>query len=293
MRLRILRALAFLPDKLMIKIQYRIKLGRRLNLKDPKRYTEKLQWYKLYYKDPLMIKCVDKYDVRSFVEENGCAQILNLCYGVYNSFDEIEFSKLPNSFVMKDTLGGGGNGVIIVKDKSSLDMEKLRDTCNYWTSQKLVRDGGREWPYYKGKKHRIIVEKHIESNEVDGGLIDYKFFCFNGKVEYLYVIADRKLGEGAGFGILDNDFNKIDVIRCDEFPLTRDIKKPDAYEEMVEIAEKLSKTFPGVRVDLFYQDGKIYFGEMTFFDGSGYFRFNPDEFDFTLGEKFILPNKLN
>lgn len=106
LRVRIMQALSFVPDKMMLKMQYRIKTGRKLNLRDPQRYTEKLQWYKLYYRDPLMAQCVDKYEVRKYVEECGLGSILNKCYGVYSSPDEIDFRKLPDSFVLKDTLGG-------------------------------------------------------------------------------------------------------------------------------------------------------------------------------------------
>ena len=115
-REQILRLLRFVPDKTMVKIQYRIKTGRKLNLKNPQRYTEKLQWYKLYYKNPLMIKCVDKYDVREYVKSLGLEEILNECYGVFDKVEDIDFDKLPNQFVMKDTLGGGGDRVIICKD---------------------------------------------------------------------------------------------------------------------------------------------------------------------------------
>ena len=126
-RLQLLRLLSFVPDKQMIQIQYRIKTGRRLDLKDPKRFTEKLQWYKLYYKDPVMIKCVDKYDVRDYVKSKGFEETLITCYGVYDSADEIEWEHLPQSFVLKDTLGGGGSSVIIVKDKSKENIEDLKN----------------------------------------------------------------------------------------------------------------------------------------------------------------------
>ena len=124
LRLAILELLSFIPDKLMIKIQYYIKIGRKLNLKNPQRYTEKLQWYKLNYKNPLMIKCVDKYDVREYVKDCGLENTLNECYGIFNSPDEINFDALPNKFVLKDTLGGGGNSIIICDDKSKANIKK-------------------------------------------------------------------------------------------------------------------------------------------------------------------------
>ena len=120
-REKILRVLSFIPDKQMLELQYRIKTGHKLNLKDPRRFTEKLQWYKLYYKDPLLIRCVDKYEVRSYVEEKGLGDILTKCYGVFEKAEDVDFDSLPQSFVIKDTLGSGGNSVIIVKDKDKLD----------------------------------------------------------------------------------------------------------------------------------------------------------------------------
>ena len=125
LRLKILRFLSFVPDKTMIKIQYKLKTGHKLNLKNPRRFTEKLQWYKLYYKNPLMIRCVDKGDVRKYVAKCGLKDILIPSYGIYNSFDEINWDKLPSKFVVKDTLGGGGNSIIIVKDKKDINFEKL------------------------------------------------------------------------------------------------------------------------------------------------------------------------
>ena len=124
-RIKILQFLSFIPDKWMLRIQYMIKTGRSLNLSNPKRYTEKLQWYKLYYRDPLMAQCADKYDVRKYVEQVGLAKYLNTVYGVYNSTKEIEFETLPRSFVLKDTLGGGGNSVILVKDKNSISWTEI------------------------------------------------------------------------------------------------------------------------------------------------------------------------
>ena len=291
-RIKIMQAMSFVPDKWMVSLQYKIKTGRKLNLKNPRRFTEKLQWYKIFYRDPMMKQCVDKYEVRKYVEKCGLASILNECYGVYNSPDEIDFFNMPNSFVLKDTLGGGGSSVILVPDKKDLNKEQVKRQMAQWVAESTgVKHPGREW-VYDGMPHRIIAEKYISSNQETGGLVDYKFFCFGGKFEYLYVIADRVLGQGAGFGIYDCTYHKLDVVRCDEQPLKRDVPKPEAFDEMVEIAEMLARPFPEVRVDLFYQDGEIYFGEMTFFDGSGYMKFDPDEFDFQLGGFFQLPQNI-
>ena len=290
LRLRILRLLSFVPDKLMLKLQYRIKTGRKLNLKNPTRFTEKLQWYKLYYKNPAMIQCVDKYDVREYVKSKGLENILIPCYGVFNSPDEIDWDTLPNQFVMKDTLGGGGTSVIIVKDKSKDNINNLKKSAAEWVAiDAHRRDGGREWPYYSGKKHRIIIEDYIDSNLADGGLIDYKFLCFNGKTVLIYVLADRIMGKGAGCGFFDLDFTPIPVTESDEEPLKRAIPTPKNLQRMIQIAEKLAEEFPCARIDLYDEKGIIRFGEITFYDSSGYMIFNPDEYDYELGEKFVLP----
>ena len=292
LRLKILQLLSFVPDKIMLKLQYRIKMGRKLDLKNPKRFTEKIQWYKLYYKNPKMIQCVDKYDVREYVKSKGLGHILIPCYGVYDTIDQINWDDLPNQLVMKDTLGGGGNSVLIVKDKNKADIEELKRRGVEWTSINAhVRDAGREWPYYSGKNHRIIIEKYIESEEAEGGLIDYKFFCFDGNPKWIYVIADRKIGNGAGLGIFDDNFSRISVKRNDEKELKRIIEAPKNLELMKQIASELSKEFPEARIDLYNNNGEILFGEITFYDGSGYMTFSPDDFDEQIGKSFELKYK--
>lgn len=290
-RLKILRMLDFIPDKTMIKIQYFIKTGRRLNLKKPQRYTEKLQWYKLYYRDPLMQQCADKYDVREYVRSKGLGYILNECYGVYERVEDIDFDSLPEQFVLKDTLGGGGNSVIICRYKATFDFENAKKQMQEWLSiDSNKKHEGREW-VYQGRKHRIIIEKYIESNPSEGGLVDYKFFCFNGEPKYLYVIADRILGQIAGIGIFNVNFELLSVIRTDERPLERNIEKPKNFDEMIEIAKILSEDFLHARIDLYNLNGSIIFGETTFFTGSGYMGFIPDNFDKIIGNAFILPSK--
>ena len=290
LRRKILRMLSFIPDKPMVMLQYRLKTGRKLNLKKPERFTEKLQWYKLYYKNPLMIQCVDKYDVREYVKSKGLEDILIPCYGVFESADDIDWDALPNQFVMKDTLGGGGNSVIIVKDKTKEDIDELRRRAAEWTKIKAhVKGDGREWPYYSGKNHRIIIEKLLVDSTQSRGLNDYKYFCFDGKPIWIYVMADRTLGNGVGVGIYNNEFVKEDAQRVDERPLERVIEKPLTFDLMKEISSRLSEDFPEARIDLYEVNGEVKFGEITFFDGSGYMTFNPDNFDKKFGEAFILP----
>ena len=289
--MHILAMLNWVPDKTMLKIQYRIKMGRKLNLKNPKRYSEKSQWYKLYYRDPLMKKCVDKYSVREYVAQCGYADILNECYGVYDLPEEIDYSALPDSFVLKDTLGGGGNSVLLIRNKNEMNYEQSNETMRCWVKQLTkAKNSGREWVYDE-TKHRIIAEKLLVADE-SGDLPDYKFFCFNGKVFCSYMMKNYTMHHEQGvLGFLDRNFELLPVSRADFAPMNEQPPKPKNYEKMVEIAEKLSKPFPHVRVDLYNIDGQIVFGELTFFNASGYVSFNPDMFDYELGEAFVLPTK--
>lgn len=285
LRFAILNLLKWVPDKAMIKLQYRIKLGRKLNLKKPQRFTEKLQWYKLYYRNPEMHKCVDKYEVRNYIKSKGLENILNELYGVYDSPEEIKFNKLPNKYVIKTTSGGGGQNVLIVDKNSKNNYNEIKRKLNKWLSIKTDKSFGREWAY-EGNSNRIIIEKYLESPEQ--GIIDYKFFCFDGKVEYLYVISERNLGNNAKLGIYDKNFHKLDVSRKDEKIQTKPINRPKNYSKMVEYAEIISQDFPHARIDLYNINGKIIFGEITFYDGSGYMSFEPDSFDYELGKNFKL-----
>ena len=232
LRIKILDFLSFIPDKMMLKIQYRIKMGRKLNLKNPQRYTEKLQWYKLYYKNPAMKSCVDKYEVRKYVTEKGYSRILNELYGIYNSPEEIDFEKLPNSFVIKDTLGGGGNSVILVKDKLKLDIEETKKQMNAWLKDVSRKSPGREW-IYDNQKHRIIIEKLlIAENKED--LPDYKFFCFNGKPYCIYMMENYTLHHEKGvLGFLDTDFKLLPYYREDFKAMRNSPQKPENFEEML------------------------------------------------------------
>jgi hypothetical protein len=288
MRLRILKLTDFLPDKMMIKLQYRIANGRKLDLKKPVRFTEKLQWYKLYYRDPLMTQCSDKYSVRDYIISKGYSDILVPLYGVYERAEEIDFDKLPDKFVLKTTNGSHTN--ILCEDKSKLDIESTIKTLNQWLN---AWDGkvGREWAYHDIKP-RIICEKYLDKDK-NNDLIDYKFFCFNGQPFSLYVIVERFLTDGIKLGIYDTKFNKLPYRRADIRDLTTYAEKPKNFEKMVEIAKEISKDFPHVRVDFYNIDGNIYFGELTFYTAGGYQRYEPDEFDFILGEKFKLPEMKN
>ena len=284
-RFLILKLLGFVPDSVMLKLQYRIKLGRKLDLKAPKRFTEKLQWYKINYRNPLMHKCVDKYAVRKYVESKGLGDILVELYGHYKNISDVPFSKLPNSFVIKTTHGGGGLNVVVVPDKSKIDTEELKEKLSFSEDRVANNGGGREWAYY-GLKTGIIVEQLLVNSENPrAGVNDYKIFCYNGHAKYIIVDVDRYIGHKRNF--YDRDWNNLHIT-SDCPAADREIEKPENLEKMLEIAEKLSEGFPYVRVDLYDVDGKIYFGELTFYPWSGYVQFFPDSFDFEMGKEFIL-----
>lgn len=288
-RVKIMQALSFIPDKLMLMIQYRIKLGRKLNLKNPSRYSEKIQLYKLNHRDPLMAECVDKYSVRKYVEDTVGSEYLNTLYGVYENPCDVDFDLLPEQFVLKDTLGSSGDlSMILVTDKSKLDKNKARALMQKWVDEPVdKKNAGREW-VYDGRKHRIIAEKLLITNE-KGDLPDYKFFCFNGKVFCSYMMMNYTMHHEEGvLGFFDRDFNLLPVYRADFAPMREQPSKPINYDIMLQLAETLAKPFPHVRVDFYNIDGKILFGELTFFNASGYVQFEPDEFDFTMGKQFKL-----
>ena len=287
LRFAILRALRFIPDKPMLKIQYRIKTGRKLDLKNPKRYTEKIQWYKLYYRDEKMPICVDKYRVREYIEEKGLSDILVKLYAVYEKPEEIKLSDLPDKFILKTTNGSGTN--IICRDKSKLDEAELREKIKTYFKQSSA-SAGREWAYGKGER-RIIVEELLEDKTTsDGSICDYKFLCFGGKPEYVVYDVDRFAGHKRN--IYDTEWRDLHI--ASDCPCSDKVyEKPETLERMLKIAKILSEDVPAVRVDLYSIEGRIYFGELTFFPWSGYVKYDPDEFDFEMGEKFVLPERNN
>ncbi len=294
LRIRILNALSWVPDEPMVRIQYWIHTGRRLNLKNPKRFTEKLQVYKLKYRNPLMLRCTDKYEVREVVKEMGLGDILIPLIGVYNSTKEINFNELPNQFVAKTTDGGGGNQVLICRNKAKLNEVEFMATLNRWFGMPKTKSLGREWAYENHFPRRIVIEDLISYNSkqkycdtiIDGNrpLLDYKIFCFDGNPKFLY-ISDTSNHE---IVFLDMDWNILPFGRTDYKPLKEIPPKPDNLAEIIDVAQRLSKGFPHVRVDLYNVENHVSFGELTFYTASGYIPFIPDEFDCKIGDLMTL-----
>ena len=288
MRLRIISCFRFIPDSVMLKIQYRIKCSRKLDLENPKRYTEKIQWYKLNYRDPLMQQCADKYQVRRYIEEKGLGDILNTLYAVFPNPDAITLDDLPDRFVLK--LSNGSSTNLLVKNKNELDVEKVRQKFRDFFLQ-AGTSAGREWVYQDGKPV-IVAEQYLtDPSQPDVALPDYKILCFNGEPEYIIRVGGRYT-DNCCHVVYDKEWRKQEVMIAGSasVPIS---ERPETLDQMLDIARTLSEGFPAVRVDLYSVEGRIYFGELTFFPWSGYTMFQPDEFDFILGERFVLPMKNN
>lgn len=281
-----LRLSNYIPDRFYLQLLYRRVFGKKLNLLNPITYNEKLQWLKLYNRNPLYSRLVDKYEVKKWVENRIGAQYLIPTIGVWNEFDEIDFEKLPNQFVLKCTHDSGG--VIIVNNKSELNIVNAREKINRCLKRNYFWPG-REWPY-KNVTPRIIAEDYISFKDSDlSGIPDYKFFCFDGKVNALLVATDRQAGD-TKFDFFDNKFTPL-PFRWGHDHARVTPGKPKNFDQMVRIAETLSKGFPHVRVDLYNCDGMVYFGELTFTHWSGFCPFEPEEWDSRFGEWINLPDR--
>lgn len=289
LRKRILSSLSWVPDKLMLRIQYFLQTGEKLHLKHPKKFNEFIQCYKLNYHDPEMFRCVDKLEVRNVVKEKGLEDTLVPLYKVYDKAEDIKPEELPEKFVIKASDGGGGNEVLICREKTEEKISEILSKSKEWMHFKRPKKHiGREWAYQNDLPRKIIVEKLLENPDGSKDIDDFKFFCYDGKFRVLEWHKDRSTAHSAAH-YDENlhylpDFYTYAVMHKDH-PL------PDNIKEMVEIAEKLSEGFPFVRVDLYNVAGKIYFGELTFYPASGYFVFRPNDVNTWLGSFFNYPFK--
>lgn len=272
------------PDKLYLKLMFRCKMGYWMDFENPKTFSEKLQWLKLYNRNPLYTTLVDKYAVKRWVADKIGEEYIIPTLGVWENANEIDFDSLPDQFVLKTTNGGGGD-VIVCMDKSKLDTEKTIKHLNQ-SLKNSIYNNYREWAY-KNVQPRIIAEKYIEDENQD--LMDYKFFCFDGHVECLQVDYDRFVEHHRN--MYDVNWNVLPFSL--QYP-SRDnvvINKPQNLNDMIKIAQILSINIPHVRVDLYNVKGQIYFGELTFYHGSGYEKFSPNEWNLKFGEWLRLQSK--
>lgn len=272
-----------LSDKAYLRLTYRIRFGKKLCLDYPETFNEKLQWLKLHDHNPNYIKMVDKINAKDYAASIIGKEYIIPTIGVYDYFDEIDFEDLPNQFVLKCNHDSGS--VVICKDKEHFNKEKakkklekgLKTDAFFW---------GREWPY-KYVKRKIFAEKYMEDNKTED-LKDYKLMCFGGKVKCSFVVSERFSVEGLKVTFYDTDWKVMPFER--HYPKSKDpIPKPTNYLKMVELAEKLAKDIPFVRVDFYEVEGKLYFGELTFYPGSGWEEFTPFEWDRILGNWISIP----
>ena len=296
-----------MPDEEYLRIKFKNKLGYELNIEMPSTFNEKLQWLKLYDRNPLYTKLVDKYEVKKYLAAKIGSEYIIPTLGVWDRFEDIDFEALPNSFVLKCTHDSGS--IVICRDKKLFDYSSAKHKLTkalkrnfYWV--------GREWPY-KDVNPRIIAEKYIGGLNYDT-LSDYKFMCFNGSVKCCFTCTERFSQDGLKVTFFDNDWNIMPFER--HYPKSLvPIPRPKLFGKMVEISETLSAGIPFVRVDLYYKDiqdksggkvendgnnqialkrdveGKIYFGELTFYPGCGFEEFSPEEWDLRLGSWIKLP----
>ncbi len=287
LRRNLMLAFSWIPDKMMLPFQYWLILHRWPNLRQAKRFSEKIQVYKSVYHNEEMLECVDKYKVRFYVGKKlKTEKYLNKLYQVCDDANEINFQELPNRFVIKTTDGGNGDNILVVKDKSKLDIGDAITKINGWKSRKIDKYS-REWAYIGARGSKIIVEQYLEEPEnQDGSINDYKFLCYNGEFRYLWIDKNRYSNHKRGFWNENLEFLK--GVRSDHPTFDVAPKLPENINEMIIVAESLAKGFPFVRVDLYNIEGHIYFGEMTFYPWSGYVQFFPDSFDEELGKYFDL-----
>jgi len=277
------------PDKMYISLRYRKRLGEWPDLNNPKNYNEKLQWLKLYDRNPEYTTMVDKFEAKKYIAEKVGEQYVIPTIGVWNSFDEIDFDALPNRFVLKCTHDSGG--LVICRNKEELDIKAVKKKINeslrenyYWQ--------GREWPY-KNVIPRIIAEAYLEEEGDDSEekcLTDYKFFCFNGIPKIMYRSQDKAKEPRTDF--FDMDYNHLTIRMKD--PNSEILPpKPEEFELMKRLAEIFAKGHPHIRVDFYVVNKQVYVGELTFYHCSGFAPIKPVEWSLRLGEWIQLPNENN
>ena len=278
--------LEILPPKVSIQLRYFYNLRQFVNFRNPRTFSEKLQWLKIYNKDPKYTMMVDKYLVKDYVSKVIGIEHIIPTYGVWDSPDSIDWNKLPQKFVLKTTHAGGSSGVVICVDKNKIDksetISKLQKS--YMTDSYAI---SKEWPY-KNVQRRIIAEQLLESTS-QNEIPDYKWYCFNGEPKYCQVIKDRTTKETIDF--FDVNWNHQEFIGLNTNVGNADVvpQKPERLDVQLSIARKLSRGLPFSRIDLYEVDGKVYFGEITFFPLSGMGKFVPNVYNRLLGDMLELP----
>ncbi len=271
-------AFNWMSDISFIKLRYYCEFGKKLNLQLPKTFNEKMQWLKLFDRNPKYISLVDKFLVREYIGEKIGKEYLIPLIGAYDSFDQIDFDELPNQFVLKCTHDSGG--LVICTDKSKFDISKARKKINKCLKRSFFFFG-REWPY-KDVKPRIICEKFMV-DEADAALKDYKFMCFNGEPRMILLCQNRHSNKGLNIDFYDANWSYLHLKRPNHPNSGMITCKPNNFNKMIEFSRKLSKDKKFVRIDFYETNGRLYFGEITFYPGSGFEKFEPEEYDNLLG----------
>lgn len=273
----------YISDRMYLEKFFKIHMGYDLNLEDPQTFNEKLQWLKLYDRKPEYTIMVDKYKVRDYISDKIGKEYLIPLLGVWDDPDDIDFDSLPNKFVLKCNHDSGGLSICRNKETFNVNMAKKKLKKSLKTNYYYF---GREWPY-KNVPRKIICEKYM-TDETGENLKDYKFYCFDGIPKLVGVYQDRNSDKETTGDFFDMNFEWVGL----KFGMPNaKIKpqKPNKFEEMIQIAKTLSEGIPHVRVDLYLSNDKIYFGELTFFDGSGFDRIEPIDWDYKLGSRIKLP----
>ena len=273
-------------DRKYLQTLFYLRFGYKPNWDAPNTYNEKLNWLKMYDHNPLYTELVDKYRVKDYVSSIIGEKYIIPTIGIWDNPENIDWDILPNQFVLKTTHGGGNSGVVVCKDKNSLDKQQVISKLKKALRLDIYKQS-REWPY-KDVPRRIIAESYIEDEETKE-LRDYKFFCFNGKVKFLFVGSERqKPGEGVKFDFFDKDYNHLNLRQG--HPNSKNLPaKPYCFEEMKSVACLLSKDLPHVRVDLYEANKHVFFGEMTFYHFGGLVPFEPESWDKVFGDMLQLP----
>lgn len=275
------------PDEAYLRIMFFLRLRKPLDLKNPVTYNEKLQWLKLYYHCPEFTTMADKVAVKQYVTERIGSEFVAPLLGVWNHVEEIDWDKLPNQFVLKTNHDSGNYGVVICRDKTRFNVRKAKKRLR--TS--LHRNTfllGREWPY-KNIPRKVFAEQYLEDAS-SSEMLDYKFLCFDGKVKLMFIASERQ--SGVKMDYYDEHFNHLELTQSHPKASTAP-SRPQHFELMKEMAEKLSEGIPHVRVDFFEVNGRVYFSEFTFFSYGGWSAFHPEEYDYLLGEYLTLPSEWN
>ena len=262
----------------LIEWTYSIRTGLKMDLNHPVTFNEKIQWLKLYDSTPLKTRLADKYLVRDYVKEKVGEQYLIPLFGVWDKFDDIDFDSLPNKFVLKANHGSGWN--IIVKDKSKLNIRDAKKKFDKWMNTNFAFVNGFEL-HYKDVEPKIIAEEYMETLD-EGDIEDYKFFCFNGEPKIIEVDFNRFTDHKRNIYNMNWEYQDVSI----QYPndSTHIVEKPEHLDEMIRVSRTLSQGFKLVRIDLYYINGRVYFGEMTFTHGGGYERFEPEGLGYKMGD---------